>query len=1237
MLLKKKRISVCYIDSSNLVSSVVKATEQLNKEYRDAFDMHIIPLGSIGVPGTREKQLRLMEEADLVLVDIRGTNPLIKDILEATRRGKATVASLLGGSFELMSLTRMGIFDANKFFNGPMFEKISANGGNAFANVTGETDFDDIDRMLKEKMPGFVYKDVGAWFEVTRYWGINGTENVRRLLIFMAKNYCHLRGMPKPLPPLKVPSPSIRHPGMEKNYDNLQDYIADYDYDPEKPTVVTVSYDGMHYENCLVPTTALIEALEPDVNVVPLFCDGMKNVSAVRDMVFQDGKFFGDLLVPLVWFRFNGGPIGGTEDKTYELFRKMNVPVFHPITAFTQTLNDWKENKQGVDPVEFLANVTLPECDGMVEPVILCGKENRPDEAYSPIVAIKDRAERCAGRIKQMLNLQRKARKDRKIALVVYNYPPGEHNIGNAAYLDTFVSVRDILLRMREEGYTIGDIPEDLSETFLQNNIVNSPEWSGKVTGVLVDREKYEEYLRPFPALKRDIEARFGSFPGKINVVGEQVILPCMNFGNITVALQPSRGFHEEEEQNYHDKSIPPHHQYAAFYRYLEETQDAVVHVGTHGTLEFLRGKEQAISAEDDMDMLLGDLPHFYIYQTGNPSEAMIAKRRTLATLISYSTPAADSSGLYGDYLAMRDLFDELKDADKLEPGRRTAIEEAIRSSAVKNDWVDLNGDLERIEARLTTMSRSLIPVGLHTFGTPMSDKEKKNLLTSVLRFDRGETLSLNRILAEKKGLNYGKLLEADSAELLQLDEEAGKLIEGWIAGEKPEPEFQKAYDFAENLLSTLARDGEMPGLINALDGGYADAGLSADSLRNPEVFPSGRNLYQFNPLTLPTPSALQRGRNIAKKTLELHREKTGSYPRSTGVVLWGFETAKTCGETVGQIFEYLGIRVKSEAGSWFPRIETVSPEELGHPRVDVTVEICGFFRDLFPNLVDIIDDAVRFVSDLDEEDNAVRERSLSVQEQLRQDGIPEQEAEELSKVRIFGPPESEYGTSLTTMIETGRWTDESELGTAFQNDMQYAYGRNVRGMPCPKVNGMLLSGIEMISQIQDTYEYDITDLDHYYEFFGGLSRAVENCSGRKPEMITTNTATEKIRTEEVQEAVGRGAASRTLNPKWIDAMLEHQYHGAQKIADRVQYQLGLSATTGAVDQWVWEKTAQTFVFDEEMRERLTENNRFAARQIALEMSEAKSRGYWETTPEEEEKLMNILMDYEEEMEGETT
>ena len=1231
MIFGKKRISVCYIDSSNLGSSVRKAAEQLNAEYGPLYELHVMPLYSLSAPKTREPYLLLIEQADLVLVDIRGANPLIADILAATRRGKATVASLLGGSFELMSLTRMGIFDANKFFNGPRAEKM----GSAFSGITGETNFEDIDSMLKEKLPGFIYKDIGAWFEVTRYWGINGVENIRRMLLFFGKRYCKLRGLGEPLPPLKEPSPAIRHPNIPLLYTDLDSYLLDYGYDSSKPTLVLVSYDGMHGENCAVPTAALIQQLEPDCNVVPISCDGMKNLHAIRSLAFRDGRFIGDALVPLVWFRLNGGPIGGREELTYELFKELDCPVFHPVTVFTDSLSRWKADKNGVSPVDYLANIVLPECDGAIEPLLLCAAEDGAEADCMEIVPIPDRVARYAGRIKRLLRLRRLANSEKRLALIVYNYPPGEHNLGNAAYLDTFASVRNILIRLGQEGYEVGEIPDDLADLFLKENLVNSPQWHEASSGVLIDEEHYARLMAPFPALRQDIEERWGAFPGSVNAVDNAVRLPLCRFGNVMVALQPSRGVHENPEHGYHDKELPPHHQYAAFYRWLDAQVDAIVHVGTHGTLEFFRGKELTPAEEDDADMLLGDMPHFYIYQTGNPSEAMTAKRRAMATLVGYQTPAADAAGLYGQLLVMRDLFAEREESDKLSPQRRQGIEEEIRQMADAQGWQDLQGDLVAIEGRLTEYARAMVPMGLHSFGQAMGQQEILSFLLQVLRLDRGDMRSLPRALAEQKGLDYSALLKQGSLKLDLLDRESEQLLKRWLSGETPDSNFAEQAEYAKGIAGKLQVDCELDGLTNALAGRWAGAALSADSIRNPELLPSGRNLFQFNPLVMPTPAAMERGRIIARNTLEQYRAEKGGFPKSVGVVLWGFETAKTCGESVGQIMEYLGVRVATPAGSWFPQIEIIPRGEIDHPRINVMIEICGFFRDMFPNLIGLIDEAICAVGDLGEEDNGVRMETEALREQLRNAGMDEAEAARCSQLRMFGPAESQYGTSLTTMIETSGWTEESELGNAFLRDMRFAYGKDVRARALPAVEEHLMGNIEMISQVQDTFEYEVTDLDHYYEFFGGFSSAVRAKSGQRPMMLATNTSSETIRTEDLSRAVSRGATTRTLNPKWVDAMLEHKHHGAQKIADRVQYLIGLDATTGSVDESVWEKTAQTFLMDEGMLRRLRENNPYAAHEVAKRMAEADERGYWDATADERKRLSEILMDSEETLEGE--
>ncbi|RLC71126.1 MAG: hypothetical protein DRI26_05745 [Chloroflexi bacterium] len=442
----------------------------------------------------------------------------------------------------------------------------------------------------------------------------------------------------------------------------------------------------------------------------------------------------------------------------------------------------------------------------------------------------------------------------------------------------------------------------------------------------------------------------------------------------------------------------------------------------------------------------------------------------------------------------------------------------------------------------------------------------------------------------------------------------------------------RKALQFGLDAAQRYANnEGELEGLLRGLSGRFITPNLGGDVIRDPAVLPTGRNIYQFDPNLIPSDAAGERGAEIAENTLRHYLAKRGCYPENVGVVLWGFETTKTRGETIGQVFHYLGVRVRRKGGSWYPELEIVPLEELGRPRVDCLINICGFFRDMFPNVMALLNQAFEKVAELEEplEMNFVRKHSLEALESLRAGVKDEKTARRLSRARLFGPPAGEYGTKVIPLIETSNWGGEQDIAEAHIRSMNHVYAENIHAERLDDLYRSLLTKVDLVSQVRDSHDYEITDLDHYYEFFGGLARSVEHLSGRKPEMLVSDTTREVIKTEDVGQAISRGVRTRLLNPKWISGMLEHDFHGAQKIADRVEYLLGFAATTGAVEDWVWQGVARRFIFDEEMRKRLWENNKFASIEIAKRLLEAVERGYWKASEEEIKRIREMYAEEE--------
>ncbi|MCI5116222.1 MAG: hypothetical protein D3912_15700 [Candidatus Electrothrix sp. AX1] len=469
--------------------------------------------------------------------------------------------------------------------------------------------------------------------------------------------------------------------------------------------------------------------------------------------------------------------------------------------------------------------------------------------------------------------------------------------------------------------------------------------------------------------------------------------------------------------------------------------------------------------------------------------------------------------------------------------------------------------------------------------------------------------------------------LEAIEAEV------AGIVRQAWAEEVLPETEpartaVKAALAAARNLGGRL----EIENFFLGLEGRYIEPALGGDPLRNPDVLPTGRNSYQFDPRLVPSEEACRRGMQIAENTIRHYKELNGDYPDSTAVILWGFETTKTRGETVGQILGYLGVRVLHNSNPFHKKLEAIPLAELGRPRIDCLVQICGFFRDMYPNVMDMINRAFQLVAELPEtvEENHVRHNTLRLQEELAGQ-VPEERLNTIATGRIFGPRAGEYGTRTTHLIETGAWTDEEDITDLFTSTMSHLYADGIHGERQPAAYRSRLAAVDAVSQVRDSHEYEIMDLDHYYEYFGGLSRTVEAVRGEAPVMLISDTTKEVIRTETVKESLNRGIRTRLLNPKWIDALLEHNYHGVQKIGDRVENLIGFAATTHAVDDWVWSAVTERYAADAEMFQRLQENNRFAAEEILKRLLEAQQRGYWNASQEE----LDLLRDRYLELEGE--
>ena len=616
--------------------------------------------------------------------------------------------------------------------------------------------------------------------------------------------------------------------------------MAQSGWAPGRPTVGLLFYGGMHFAQSLVPVAALTRELKTRwrTNILPVFSNAGFNMDAIRTFFLNENQSRVDALAYFQWFSLNTFT-DSPEDNAVLLLKKLGVPVFAGTPMFGRDVKQWKQSDQGLSPIEILTTVILPEMDGMIEPIPSCGLEERPCSAIEGlvrvVVPIQDRVERTASRINKWSSLARKPNSKKRVAFLVYDNPPGEDNLGNAAYIDTFASLKTLFGVMKNKGYRILGVPEDqgLHDYFLSRRLVNMARWGGEDIAVLkgqsIGQGAYRDMLASLPA-GGDIAGDWGEPLGKIMTWEGRFLLPAVCFGNVLIGLQPARGYHADPDKITHDKTLAPHHQYVAFYRWLEEEwkPDCVVHVGTHGTLEFLKGKETGMSERCFPAALLGDMPHLYFYHVVNASEATIAQRRSLGVLVNYNSPSFTAGGLYDAYESLDQLIAEYMEARTLEPGRAERLKaKIIEKAEIANLPL---GSVEEIQEEISMMKRSIIPKGLHILGEDVPQDDRMDFATFFLRYDRGGTPSLHRLLSEKQGFRYEDLLSpskakgpVDSHVLESIEANVRSMVESAWSGESlpPKGPERDAVLNAVKIAKKLDGNLETENFLAGLDGKY--------------------------------------------------------------------------------------------------------------------------------------------------------------------------------------------------------------------------------------------------------------------------------------------------------------------------------------------------------------------------------------------------------------------------------
>ncbi|MHA1293445.1 MAG: magnesium chelatase subunit H [Promethearchaeota archaeon] len=1146
-----------------------------------------------------------IDAADIILVDIRGDVRVGRALPNMLEGKEKTIVVLVAGSNHIFALTRMGKFRGEKIFK-PEREKEF----NVHLFIKAKK-FSELTKKLGRLLPFGMLKDMRNWVLAQEYYAEGDSENLKNLILSLLKNYCKINEIKKIPAPKYQPPHGLYLPG-QGICEDLENYKKMINYDSKKLTIGILLYGGMHFSDNTPIADELFKNLQNDVNLLFVFSKAEYNIEAINKYLKKI-----DLFLNLQYFRIHGGPYGGEPDPTYKFFKEKNVPYLIGLRSYETEIKSWIESKQGINPLEIILGVTLPELDGGIVPFFIAGLESFNDNVLGKVKQVKileNRIKNLSEKIKKWLSLRYKPNSQKKIAIITYNYPPGEENLASAGYLDVFASLKVFLEKLITKGYKT-EIPDvNLKDLFISSGIVNSPNYLQK-SGFKISKDKYLSWFKSLSnTVQEEIITHWGPPPGTIMTEKEEIIIPGIQLGNVFLGIQPSRGVHEDVDKAYHDKDLPPHHQYLAYYFFLEKefNVDAIIHFGMHGTLEFTKGKEVALSSDCFPDILIGDIPHIYYYWVGNTSESTIAKRRSYALCISHASPPMKSSGLYEQYVILEDLLNQ----HEIENNK--AILETIQEISSE---LHLPCNPKELRKELYKIKKRLIPLGLHIMDKKCDKDALIEYLLGVLRIDR-EYPSILKLIAKEKGFNWDQIKDTKIADDVEID--ARKIIADVIDDKQPSWLTEDYINLIKNIKNNFQAHSESKALLCAIEGEYIFPARGGDPIRDPDVYPAGRAMYAFDPRLIPTITAEVRGKKAADLLINSFLKSHEKYPESIGIVLWGFETMKTGGDTIATILSLLGVKIKHKKSPWFKEFEIIPLNELKRPRIDVVITICGIFRDTFGTHIELLNRAIKIVAELDEpiEKNFIKKHYLQNKEKLK----------DFALARIFGPSPTEYATSMRTLVESSNWNDENDLVKNYDDSMCYAYF-NEKIERNEDAFSNVLKSIDIVTQERDNMEYEVTDLDHYYEFLGGLARTVQDKKGQKSEILILDSTEEEITIEDLKISIERATRTRTLNPRWIEGMLKHDFHGAKKIKDRVEYLLGFAATSGKVENWIFDEVANKLIFDEKIRKKLQINNPFATVKICELLIESERRKYWEVDELRLKNLRNILLEMDGEIE----
>lgn len=1130
---------------------------------------------------------------------------------------------------------------------------------------------------------------------ILRYLNYGGKKNFENLLLYLANRITGASyefGAPE-----RLPWEGIYHPDFE--------YLPTIDEYIEKkiiPGRLTVGL-WFHQNYWQGGNTSFVDSIIKEIerqgaNVIPVFFSGTKDADlgikglewVVENYYKKDGKPLIDVIISALSFSLSTSLSSSEVPDAF--LKKLKIPIIKAILT-CNTFEEWRDTLQGLSTIEIPSNIAMPEFDGILITVPVAAmkfSETHPLTGTT-IVKFEPIPERISKLVRLSLNwakLKRIPNKEKKVAIIFHNYPPRNDTIGHAFGLDAPVSVLNILRDLKEKGYLLDYLPEN-SQTLIEviiNRLTNDRRWASSEE--LAERaiakitpDQYTKWFNKLPAdVREKMEKDWGKPPGSLfSYKGELLVSGILN-GNVFIGLQPPRGFLEDPSSIYHSPDLSMPHHYYGYYRWIRDVFKAnvIMHIGTHGTLEWLPGKSVGLSASCFPDITISDLPNVYPYIITNPGEGTQAKRRSYCCIIEHLIPVMHNADAYEEIakleVQLQDYYHvKTSDQGKLQIMQKL-IWENVSQAKLDHDlelteetvFSDFDAFLEKLHAYLHELTDAQIRDGLHVLGEPPTDSRLEEFLVTLTRLSNGAVPSLRQSIAEMKGYNYDDLI-ANRGKLNPDGKTNGDLIKELNNLSLELVKRFHSEGFKEQSIDAITKDvlggnsadvrrclsyvgsflapalaatiDELTHTLSACEGNYVPPGPSGSLTRGmADILPTGRNFYSVDPRAIPSSASWRIGVALGDALLERYLKEEGKYPESIGIVIWATDTMKTKGDDIAEILYLMGVKpVWEETSGRVIGVEAIPLEKLKRPRIDVTIRISGLFRDTFPNIVHLIDEAVALVASLKEPpernylakhvETEVRERAVQ--------SVDVERAREEACYRIFGDRPGAYGCGVSEAIDSKNWKDQKDLSNIYVTWGCYAYGRKNYGISIPEQFKLRLSKINLTVKNQDSREYDILDGDDWYDAHGGMISAVKTFKGEAPRSYCGDSSDpDRVKIRSTAEETKHVFRSRLLNPKWIQSMKRHGYQGAGDLSRTVDFVFGWDATVEVVEDWMYEDLAKKYVLDTKMQEWLKEVNPYALQNMVERLLEAIERNMWQATEDMRKELQKIYLNIEGLLEG---